>query len=124
MGNEIKSFEDLEVYKKLVHLHLEVNDLTLKFPKHEMYELGSQLRRSSNSIPANIAAGRNNKHVAIYLEGINRAFGELQETRHHLFVAFKKGYLEKQVYEDCKDRYEECGRMLRGLQQSLQKFKA
>ena len=40
----ITSFEDLEVYKKLVELHLEVHQLTLRFPKYEMYELGSQLR--------------------------------------------------------------------------------
>jgi len=35
----ITSFEDLEVYKKLVELHLEVHQLTLRFPKYEMYEL-------------------------------------------------------------------------------------
>lgn len=44
--------EDLEVYKKLFHLVLEVHELTMTFPKHELYELGSQLRRSSNSAPA------------------------------------------------------------------------
>jgi four helix bundle protein len=52
----ISSFEDLDVYKKLVELHLEVHELTMTFPKYEMYELGSQVRRSSNAIPANIAA--------------------------------------------------------------------
>jgi hypothetical protein len=35
----ITSFEDFEVYKKLVELHLEVHQLTLRFPKYEMYEL-------------------------------------------------------------------------------------
>jgi four helix bundle protein len=86
----ITSFEDLEVYKKLVELHLEVHQLTLRFPKYEMYELGSQLRRSSNSIPANIAEGWNNKHSNIYLEGINRALGELRKTKHHVLMAFRK----------------------------------
>jgi len=86
---EIHSFEDLEVYQKLFHLHLEVNDLTMRFPKYELYELGAQLRRSSNSIPANLAEGWNNKHLTIYLEGINRALGELQETKHHSTVAHK-----------------------------------
>jgi four helix bundle protein len=45
----------------------------------ELFELGSQLRRSSNSALANIAEGWNNKHTNIYLEGINRAQGELRE---------------------------------------------
>lgn len=69
----IESFEDLEVYKKLCDLHLKIHKLTLTFPKFELHELGSQLRRSSNSIPANLAEGWNNKHINIYLEGINRA---------------------------------------------------
>ena len=41
-------FEDLKVYQKLFDLALKVSELTLTFPKFEIYELGSQLRRSSN----------------------------------------------------------------------------
>jgi len=52
-GKKIESFEDLEVYQRLCQLHLEINEETLKFPKFELHELGSQLRRSSNSAPAN-----------------------------------------------------------------------
>jgi four helix bundle protein len=69
-GNKIGSFEDLGVYQKLCQLHLEVSQASLKFPKFELHELGSQLRRSSNASPANIAEGWNNKHINIYLEGI------------------------------------------------------
>ena len=54
----MKSFmevEDLEVYQKLCKLHLEVCDLSHRWPKEEKYELGSQVRRSSNSAPAQLA---------------------------------------------------------------------
>ena len=84
MRKKIRSFEDLEVYQKLLNLALEIHKLTLSFPKFEMYELGSQLRRSSNSAAANLAEGWNDRHVKIYLEGINRALGEVRETTHHL----------------------------------------
>jgi four helix bundle protein len=90
MKDDINSFEDLKVYKKLCELHLKINDLSMTFPRFELHELGSQLRRSSNS---NIAEGWNNKHVNIYLEGINRSMGELRETKHHLNIDFRKGYL-------------------------------
>ena len=123
MKTRIESFEDLVVYQKLLQLHLQVHEATMTFPKFEMYELGSQLRRSSNSIPANIAEGWNNKHLNVYLEGISRAFGELRETRHHLSVAFKKKYLTQEQFADLLGRYEECGKMLRGLEQSLSKYK-
>jgi four helix bundle protein len=86
-----------------------------------MYELGSQLRRSSNSIPANIAEGWNNKHSNIYLERINRALGELRETKHHVLMAFRKGHLSKDSADDLVKRYDECGKMLRGLEQALEK---
>jgi four helix bundle protein len=119
-GNKIESFEDLEVYQKLCQLHLEVSQASLKFPKFELHELGSQLRRSSNASPANIAEGWNNKHINIYLEGINRAMGELQETVHHLNVAFKKEYFSPEEYEGYRGRYLEAARMLRGLERSIE----
>jgi four helix bundle protein len=115
----VRSFEDLDVYRRLVELHLELHSLTLGFPKHEMYELGSQMRRSSNSIPANLAEGWNNKHTSMYLEGINRALGELRETRHHLAMAHRKGYLQEQAYTDLAGRYEECSKMLTSLERVL-----
>jgi len=70
--------------------------VSLTFPKFEMYELGSQLRRSSNSGPANIAEGFNNKHRNIYMESINRSLGEIRETQHHLMMAYRKDYLAKE----------------------------
>jgi four helix bundle protein len=117
----ISSFEDLDVYKRLVELHLEVHELSLKFPKYEMYELGSQVRRSSNAIAANIAEGWNNKHSNMYLEGINRALGEMRETRHHINMAYRKGHLTKDVAERLLHGYDECGKMLRGLERSVER---
>ena len=44
--------EDLDVYRKPCQLHLEVCGLTHAWPAEERYELESQVRRSSNSAPA------------------------------------------------------------------------
>jgi four helix bundle protein len=117
----ITSFEDLDVYKLLVELHLRVHELTMSFPAYEMYELGSQLRRSSNSIPANLAEGWNNRHSTVYIEAINRGLGELRETRHHLSIAARKGYAPKATFDDLLQGYDRCGRMLRALEQALRK---
>lgn len=114
--------EDLKVYKKLFGLSLKVYKLTLNFPKYEMYELGSQLRRSSNSITANLAEGFNNKHTNIYLECLSRSQGELRETIHHLKIAYCKNYIKIQILKDLVNNYRECSKMLYGLEKSL-KFK-
>ena len=118
-GEKIETFEDLKVYQKLCELHLEISQITLTFPPFELYELGSQLRRSSNASPANIAEGWNNRHINIYLEGINRSMGELQETLHHLRMAYRKGYLIEDDHQNYRGRYLESARMLRGLERSL-----
>jgi len=120
--NKIKEVEDLEVYRKLFDLSIKAHELTLIFPKFELYELGSQLRRSSNSAPANLAEGFNNKHINIYLEGISRAQAEIRETKHHLKAAFRKGYLTEEKLRYFLEGYDECGRMLRGLEKSLLKY--
>lgn len=116
---QIRSYEDLIVYQRLLSLVFEVHETSLTFPKFELYELGSQVRRSSNSAPANLAEGWSNRHIKMYLEGINRALAEVRETRHHLKVAHGKGYLSDDHLKLLLGRYEECRLMLRGLERSL-----
>jgi len=53
----IQSYEDLEVYQRTYKMALDIHQLTLKFPGYERFELGSQLRRATKSIPINIAEG-------------------------------------------------------------------
>lgn len=120
---KINSVEDLEVYKRLCSLVIEIHKITLKFPKFELFELGSQLRRSSNSAPANLAEGFNNKHTNIYLEGISRAQGEIRETIHHLKIAFRKKYINQANLILLLKEYDTCGRMLTNLEKSLEKNK-
>ncbi len=110
---------DLNVYKKLCDLHIEVHSLSLEFPKFELYELGSQIRRSSNASPALIAEGFDNKHTNIYLECISRSLGEIQETMHHLNMAHRKKYITEENLNLLLNRYTECRKMLYGLEQSL-----
>jgi len=117
------NLEDLIVYKRLLALVLEISDLTWHFPAYEKFELGSQLRRSSNSAPANLAECFGNKHTKIYLEGISRAQGEIRETIHHLHVARLKEYISEDNFRSYRDRYEECSKMLFGLEQSLMRHR-
>jgi hypothetical protein len=49
--------EKLEVYRIAHALALRVHALTLKLPKHEMYEEGSQSRRSSKSVSSQVVEG-------------------------------------------------------------------
>ncbi|OGF82199.1 hypothetical protein A3B18_04110 [Candidatus Giovannonibacteria bacterium RIFCSPLOWO2_01_FULL_46_13] len=53
----IRSYEDLDVYRRSYRLALEINELCKKLPRSELHGLSSQLRRASRSVPSNIAEG-------------------------------------------------------------------
>jgi len=113
--------EDLLVYQKLCDLHIEISDLTHQWPAEERFELSSQIRRSSNSSPANLAEKHSDRHVKNKIEGVNRSRGEALETVHHLYIALRKSYITREVFETFRERYQECVRMLNGLERTLEK---
>jgi four helix bundle protein len=53
----MSSYKDLDIYKIGLELFYTIHPISLQLPKHELYELGSQLRRSSESIVSNIVEG-------------------------------------------------------------------
>ncbi len=113
--------EDLKVYQKLCQLHIEVCKISSTWPPEERYELGSQVRRSSNSAPANVAEKHSDRHVKNKIEGVNRGRGEALETVHHLYIARLKGYITQRQYESFRSRYQEFVRMLNGLEKTLER---
>ena len=113
--------EDLDVYRKLCQLHIEVCDLSHKWPREERYELGSQIRRSSNSSPAQLAEKNDDRHVRNKIEGVNRSRTEAGETIHHLYMAHLKAYINEETYRHFRSRYKECIRMLNGLERTLER---
>ena len=53
----MNSYKDLDIYKMAYRLAIDVHQMTMTLPKFELYEQGSQVRRSSKSIKDNIAEG-------------------------------------------------------------------
>jgi four helix bundle protein len=52
-----KSYRDLEVYKLAYELAMKIHHMSLKLPKYEFYEEGSQIRRSSKGVASCIVEG-------------------------------------------------------------------
>jgi four helix bundle protein len=113
--------QDLVVYQRLCDLHLEICTLTRTWPVEEKYELASQARRSSNSSPARLAERHGDRHVRNRVEGVNGSRCEANETIHHLYIAFRKKYLTRESFDVLRERYEECVRMLNGLEKSFER---
>lgn len=118
---EYRRVEDLVVYQKLCRLHIEIAELTHRWPTEEKFELGSQARRSSNSAAAQLAEKYDDRHVRNKIEGVNRSRGEAAETIHHLYIAHLKGYETQTTHQEFRPRYQECIRMLNGMERTLEK---
>ena len=118
---EYRKLEDLIVYQKLCQLHIEIAALSHRWPAEEKFELGSQIRRSSNSAAAQLAEKYDDRHIRNKIEGINRSRGEAAESVHHLFMAHLKRYETFETYESYRLRYQECIRMLNGMERTLEK---
>ncbi|MEW5693107.1 MAG: four helix bundle protein [Candidatus Hydrogenedentota bacterium] len=120
----IKSYKDLEVYKKSYELAMRIWMITKKFPKEEIYSLSSQILRSSRSIPANIAEGwAKRNYENIFKKHLLDAIGSCDETRVWLDFAFDSKYLTNVEYKDLINNYDEIGKMLNGLKFKWKTFK-
>ena len=110
-------YHNLDVYQKAYRLALEVHKVTLTFPQIEQYELAGQLRRSSKSIAANIAEGmgKQSSHGEVR-RYVQMAIGSCDESRVWLEFSRDLGYLGAEEQCQYDQRFQEIGRMLRGVQ--------
>ena len=109
-----EGYKKLEIYKLAHSLAIEAHRMTMKLPKFEMYEQGSQIRRSSKSVAAQIVEGYClRKYKNEFLLYLNRAYASAEETIEHLEILFEtKSLVDEQVYNSLRGRYEELCKML------------
>ena len=119
MGQEniVRSFEDLEVYRKAYRLALELHKFSLTLPKIEQYALADQMRRASKSVCANLAEGfaRQRSSSPDFRRYIVMAVGSSDEMKVWLRFAADLGYLETEKAEQYRHEYSVVARMLHGL---------
>lgn len=111
----MRDFREIKVWAKAHMLTLEVFKVTATFPREEVYGVTSQLRRSSASIPANIAKGfgrGGNIELARFLQ---IGMGSASEVEYHILLARDLNLLSKKIYEDLNGRIVEVKRMLASL---------
>ncbi|HCV44375.1 MAG TPA: four helix bundle protein [Bacteroidetes bacterium] len=114
-----EGYKKLEVYQMAHRLAVEVHQISLGLPKHEMYEQGSQIRRSSKSVSAQIVEGYClRKHKNEFLLYLNRAYASAGERIEHLELLFEtKSLTDEVLYLRIRNDYEQsCGKLFRFIQ--------
>jgi len=77
----MSGYRDLDVYGMAHDLGLECHRLTMRLPKFELYETGSQLRRASKSVSANLVEGyARRRYKAEYIRFLVFAHASLEES--------------------------------------------
>lgn len=89
----MKSFKDLEVWKRAIDLVEDVYSLTAKFPANEQFGLVSQMRRAAVSIPSNIAEGQGRKNPKEFIQFLYIAKGSLAEIETQLIICERLGLI-------------------------------
>jgi len=113
--NKPQSYRDLEIYQLAHRLAVRVHKMTLEsLPKFELYEEGSQIRKSSKSVVANIVEGfGRKKYKNEYVKALTYALASCDETKEHLELLFETGSLrDENLYRDLLTQYEELGRKI------------
>ena len=109
----IRSYEDLEAFQRAMALLKPIHNLARKLPDYERFDLTSQMRRASKSVPTNIAEGygkrRSARHFKSYLEN---AVGSANEMVVHFQVAECLEYASKDEGDPLIAEYRVVGRML------------
>lgn len=111
-----RTFQDLIVWQKAHDFVLSVYKITRDLPKEEIYSLTSQLRRSSISIPANIAEGFKKRGVKDKKRYFNIAQASLEESRYFLILARDLNYADpKELFS----KIEEVSKLLESYSNSI-----
>ncbi len=115
----IKSYKDLDVWKKAMALTNLIYDVTDNFPKSEIYGLANQMRRAAVSIPSNIAEGSIRGSKAEFSRFVSIARGSLAELETQIILADDRKYIINEYQENLGNLTDDIGRMLMRLLQSL-----
>ncbi|GEO09687.1 four helix bundle protein [Segetibacter aerophilus] len=95
----MQNYKDLKVWDKAHQFTLRVYEVTKGFPKEEIYSLTNQIRRSSSSIPANIAEGCGKNSQSDFANFLNIALGSSNEAEYFLILSKDRGYLKQKNFD-------------------------
>ena len=119
---QIKTFEDLECWKKCRELRLFVaREVVPALPKDERYRLGDQFLRAARSTTANIAEGYGRFHYLDNAKFCSNSRGSCWEVLDHLITSSDENLLPPTIIEKGKALVHESVKLLNGYMNYLKR---
>ena len=116
------SYKKLQIWVLARDIVIDIHEMTLKLPKFELYEEGSQIRRSSKTTKATIVEGYGRrKYKQDWIKFLVYALSSNDETMDHLENLWDtKSLTQEQVYLNLKNKIETLGKMLNAFLKSVE----
>ena len=118
-----QSYRDLEIYKKAHKLAVEIHEMSLHLPRFEMYEEGSQIRKSSKSVKDTIVEGfGRRRYKQEFIKYLIYSLSSCDETASHLHTLYEtKSLKDKEKYQYFCKEYDCLGKMINNFIKSVDK---
>ena len=111
----MRDYKKFLVWQKSHQLTLDVYKTTISFPKDEIFGLISQMKRSSSSIPINIAEGCGRNSEKDFCRFLYIAFGSANELEYQLLLSTDLKFIDIENGQKLLFQVEEIKKMLNGL---------
>jgi four helix bundle protein len=95
MNNYKYPFEKFEVWQNIRKLTIEIYQITKKFPKHELFGMTNQIRRSAISVSSNIAEGSGRPSRKDQAHFTTMAYSSLLELTNQLILSSDLAFITK-----------------------------
>jgi four helix bundle protein len=117
------NYKDLELWQIARELSIEIHKMSLSLPKFEMYEEGSQIRRSSKSVRSNIVEGYGRRRYKNeFIKFIVYAIASTDETIDHLGTLFETESLkDRELFDSLLKKSNLLGKKLIKFLEAVQK---
>src|SRR3954451_21736505 len=116
---DVKGYRDLRVWQAAMDLVETIYRQTVNFPRREIFNLTSGLRRGAVAVPSKIAAGHSSEELKDYLYHLNQAQALLSDMATQVEVAGRLEYLAEDQASATIEQIESLRRQLYALRNSL-----
>ncbi|WP_373493438.1 four helix bundle protein [Aquiflexum sp.] len=114
------NFKNLKVWQKSVDLAVKVYQLTGNFSSEEKFGMTSQMRRSSVSIPSNIAEGSARNSSKAFTNCLDISLGESFELETQTIIANRVGLLDQDQFDSLNQDIDEIQKMIIGFKATVE----
>lgn len=116
------SYRKLQIWILAREVVIEIHEMTMKLPKFELYEEGSQIRRSSKTTKSTIVEGYGRrKYKQEWIKFLVYALSSNDETMDHLENLWDtKSLTDQLIYTTLKNKIEALGKMLNKFLQAVE----